>query len=98
MGTPAGRSGCEPTTRSPRRTLGREKRFELVRGGKYHQLINVLSLRQGDIALVHHAGVMRQDRKDLLTQYMLLQHSADHLQTDALQLLGDLKEHKGSRQ
>lgn len=32
-----------------------------------------------------------------LTQYMLLQHSADDLQTDALELLGDLKHHKTSK-
>lgn len=32
-----------------------------------------------------------QEEPVSLTQYMLLQHSADDLQADALELLGDLK-------
>lgn len=38
-----------------------------------------------------------QEEPVSLTQYMLLQHSADDLQADALKLLDDLKYHKTSK-
>jgi len=38
--------------------------------------------------------VEAQEEAVLLTQNVLLQHSADHLQTDALQLLGDLQQQR----
>lgn len=38
-----------------------------------------------------------QEEPVSLTQYMLLQHSPDDLQADALELLDDLKYHKTSK-
>lgn len=100
MATPAGRSGCEPKTECPRKTLRNDKtnkKKKQTRDERESQEENTVRLTSKGQHFSEGTSwnVEIQGGALLLTKDMLLKDGANNLQTDSFQLLSDL-EHRGN--
>lgn len=102
MATPAGRSGCEPKTECPHKTLRNDKRNKKkgkTKDERESQQENTVRLTSKGQHLSERTrwNVEIQGGVLLLTKDMLLKDSANNLQTDSFQLLSDLERRGNSK-
>lgn len=99
MATPAGRSGCEPKTECPRKTLRNDKtnKKKQTRDEGESQEENTARLKSKGqhFSECTSWNVEIQGGTLVLTKDMLLKDGANNLQTDSFQLLSDL-EYRGN--